>query len=107
MAGMAEFQNWADDLRVVELILPQEMWKPNDALDDPGACLQGPILVINGLRMHLEAWAVETDKAGIQQGVAEYGEDFESLYEAVHADGHFNTIEVGGREYIMVAYPMC
>lgn len=97
-------RRWAN---VVTVTFPEHQWELNDALDDPTACLRGPILIINGLPMHLEAWAVDYDEAGIQQPADEYAEDYEKLHEAVHADGSFNTISIRGRDYIVVASPFC
>jgi hypothetical protein len=95
------------DLDVVDVRFPEDQWHENDALEDPTVALNGPILVINGLPMHLEAWAVHDDHDGIQQADDYYAEDYEKLHEAVHADGAFTTATIRGREYIVVASPHC
>lgn len=95
------------DTKVIQVRFPDLQWEPNDAMDDPGAQLRGPVLVVNGLPLHMEAWAVTYDEEGMQQGAEEWVDDFEKLHEAVHADGSFSTMTLNGREYIVICTPFC
>ncbi|HEY1292853.1 MAG TPA: hypothetical protein VGJ60_07240 [Chloroflexota bacterium] len=93
--------------REVQITIPDDAWEPNDGLADPRSRLLATIS-INDCPMHLEAWEVRVNEEGIQEPTAiEDDGDFWNLYAAVGADGHFQTVEIGGREYILVASPYC
>lgn len=89
-----------------ELQIDESEWTPNDALDDPRSRMLA-LIYINGCPMHLEAWAVIDGENGQEAALSEDADDYESLYLAVHADGGFQTVEIAGREYILVATPHC
>jgi hypothetical protein len=90
-----------------QVTIPDNWWRPNEALDTPTDCLYGT-LEINGYAMHIEAWAITVDDDGLQTTVnSAYTEDFAQLHDAVHADGHFQTKTINGREYIILASPFC
>lgn len=91
-----------------QLNIPYEEWEPNDNLDEDPTSILYHTLVINGLHLHLEAWAVYTDAEGIQRTVCpDYDDDLGMLHAAVHGDGHFDTVEMNGRDYIILASPFC
>lgn len=91
----------------VNISVPDDLWEPNDGLDDPLNALR-VTLHVNGYPMHFEAWEVHEDEDGHQHAVApEYEENIDALWSAVSGDGRFQTTRINGREYILVASPFC
>lgn len=92
----------------VTVDFPVERWRPIEGLDDPTSGLRGPLLIVNGLAMHVEAWAVSYDEENqTQVPDPEWEEEYTLLHGAVHADGSFETTDINGREYIVVITPHC
>jgi hypothetical protein len=91
----------------IPITIPADQWEPAGPDEDPLASLAGPNLVINGLSMHLEAWAVVNDDEKFTQDPVVADDEYNLLHAAVHADGSFNTVRIGGRDYILVASPFC
>lgn len=86
--------------------IPDSAWRPLDGLEDPLSGLAGPTVTINGLSMHMEAWQVfTTDHGHVPVDAWEY--EYASLCDAVHADGPFQTLKIGEREYVIVLSPHC
>ena len=58
---------------------------------------------------HLEAIEVKVDEDnGLQEAVSPQDyDDFAAIHDAVHGDGHFDTVEIEGREYVLIATPYC
>lgn len=103
------FQKKAANLmrQPININVPADQWEPNGE-DDPLAVLTGPTLVINGLSMHLEAWQVTLNEPdGTQDPTTEVEIEFDQLHIAVHADGHFQTLRIGDRDYVILASPHC
>lgn len=62
---------------------------------------------INGASFHLEGWAVEYDEHDHMQ-VADYqDEDLGLIHRGVGADGSWDTLTIGDREYVLVMSPYC
>lgn len=79
-------------------------WQDVSCDEPPGTRLLSTIQ-IGTMNMHLEAWRVEVQD-GVQ--IAPGNEErYDCLYEAVGAARHFTTIEIDGRDYILVATPYC
>jgi hypothetical protein len=90
----------------VAITVPEDAWRESDGEDDPRARLRVRLLV-NGTRMHLEAWAVaEDDEAGTQEHPAS-PDDLQALGAAVGASKPFTTTVIQGRPYVLVATPQC
>lgn len=90
----------------VTITIPEDAWSENPGIADGRNCLYAT-LIVNGLHMHLEAWEVHDDE-GIQRAIAEeYEDSLGLLHEAISADGHFDTREIAGRTYVLVAFPFC
>ncbi len=49
---------------------------------------------------------METDEGGVQRAVCD-DEALGLVHEAVHGDGHFDTLTIRDREYVLVATPTC
>jgi hypothetical protein len=64
-------------------------------------------LVVNGVPLHLDAIEVEVGEDGVQHASEEVDESVALIHSAVGADGHFGTLEIGGREYVLIATPFC
>lgn len=103
----------ADPFRIT---VPDDAWRHRGGNEDPGARLGATVAVtahspVEGkstLYMHLEAWAVHVDEQDIQTTVDfDFDEDLAMLHAAVGAEGHFETLYVGGREYVVFASPFC
>lgn len=99
---------------VYALTIPDDAWVANSGLDnDPEACLFATLVLNDDLYLHVEAWAVtyadEGDRIGTVQRAAHdlYEDNFGDLHAAVGADGHFDTLTIKGREYIVLASPFC
>jgi len=86
--------------------IPEDAWEPNNALADPRQRLLAT-MSINGCPMHLEAWEVSYDEEQGIQFLVDGADDLDNLALAVGADGHFQTVEIGDREYVLVASPYC
>lgn len=86
--------------------IPLELlrWDDTGEEHDPKARLLAHIQ-IGTLDMHLEAWAVSKDEEGIQRAAESTmrSDDFDSLCNMM--DCSFQTIEIDGREYVLVATP--
>lgn len=90
----------------LRLDIPADRWEPKGDTDDPTAALTGPMLEINGLMMHVEAWAVDTGEE-MQDPAPAISEEYDLLHAAVHADGSFQTLTINDRDYIVVITPHC
>lgn len=96
-------------IQPLHLSIPDDQWLPNAGLDDPRSGLVGPDVVINGVSMHVEAWEVtdENDADGVQQVAPVWEDEYAELHSAVHADGGFQTLRIGDRNYVVVISPHC
>jgi hypothetical protein len=83
----------------LSLSIPDEAWEDQD-LEYPRNRLI-TTLYVNGVPMHLEAWAVE----GSPQTHPIYPDDLDHLAAAVEPGGPWVTWKIGDREYILVASP--
>jgi hypothetical protein len=63
-------------------------------------------LYVNGVPLHLEAWRVERDHDGAQLPVV-YPDAFDALVTGFGPDGPFQTLNIGGEEYVLFASPFC
>jgi hypothetical protein len=84
--------------------IDQIHFEPTGDEDDPRARLTAHIRIA-GIDMHLEAWEVEDDSEGNQSAKPSTVRvtDFDSL--AGMMDCSFETLEIAGREYVLVATP--
>src|SRR6266540_642544 len=70
-------------------------------------------VTVNGLPMHLEAIEVagrEADGTGWEEmnaADAEYQEELDFVYLVGGADSPFGTVQIEGRDYVLVATPFC
>lgn len=79
-------------------------WDDIGEAEDPKARLLAHIC-IGPLNMHLEAWAITEDGEGIQAVVSESSrtDDFDRM--CTMMDCTFQTVEIEGREYFLIATP--
>ena len=64
-------------------------------------------LVVNGLPLHVEAIEVEIGDGDVQQANDTSDELLALIHDAVGADGHWQTLDIGGRDYVLIATPFC
>lgn len=97
--------------REIAITIADDEWElcgwagPDEPLNSDRIVFSGA-LVINGTPMHLEGWAVEEAEDGSQEPASDE-DGFTAIYGAVGADGCWRTVNVGGREYALVATPYC
>jgi hypothetical protein len=100
------------------LELPDDAWRPAGPAYDRTARLL-LTLAVGDRSLRLEAWALLAaedrdpddvwlglDTAGVQE-LADGGVALDHLANAVGATGPFETHEIGGRGYVLVASPYC
>lgn len=93
------------------LTIRDDDWDPiapsDHGWDDPWSrILYRPGVTINGVGFHLEGWAVYDADDGTQ--TACYDDDgLGALHQGVGADGHWDTVTVRGREYVLAMSPYC
>ena len=63
-------------------------------------------VVVNGVEMHLQAIEIASDE-GMQRVAPDWEEALAKVHEAVGADGHWQTIELDGREYVLIGTALC
>ena len=81
--------------------IPASAWQP--AAEDGSRLIT--TVVVNGLPLHLEAIEVSTDEYGIQRGCGDADESLATIHEVVGAEGHWQTVTIGGRDYVLIASP--
>lgn len=89
------------------LVIPDDAWEENGYPGDEKSRLLTTV-VINGMLCHADAIRVKivNDLMVAEDGTWE--EEFDALYQAVHADGHMSTTTIGDwGEYVIVVSPFC
>jgi hypothetical protein len=92
----------------IDIKIPPTAWRPQGEGDDPTSSLIAkPILSIAGVSMHLEAFAVDYRGEGNEMYFVEDPADerIGLLWRATSTEGPFDTTEINGREYVIIAYP--
>lgn len=92
----------------MNITVPPSAWQPvgGDDGQSPGRLLA--TVTINGCPMHLEAWQVRVRGSMMEPAPDSVDEEtFNSLYYAVGADGHMQTVRIKRRRYVLVASPFC
>lgn len=96
--------------RVIEITIDDNEWEPcgwsgpDQPLNFDRIVFSGA-LKINEVPFHLEGWAV-TEENEIQTPVTDPA-GFTAIYNAVGSDGVWRSVNIGGREYVLVATPHC
>jgi hypothetical protein len=80
-------------------------FEPSGPEANPRARLLATIK-IGPTHMHLEAYEITEDDQGVQRAVV-YDEDVEKVYAGVNAEGGWQTTEIDGKEYVVIATPFC
>ena len=83
--------------------IPESSWRRTDEI---GSRLI-TTLVVNGWPMHLEAIEVSIGGGRLQQASGATDETFAAVHSAVGADGPWETLSIGGREYVLIGTPYC
>lgn len=91
--------------RACPSILADELtWQATGPEEDVRGRLLAQISVA-GVSMHLEAWAVQ-EKDGFQVSDV-WDDDFQQIAAGIGIEEHWHTVEMGGREYVLIATPYC
>lgn len=97
-------------VRVPSLHIPEEAWEacgPEEDTGEPGdptaelTCT----VIVNGVSFHADAYAVVSADFGLEAAHPNFEEDLDRVYAAAHADGRFDTVEIGEREYVVAITP--
>ena len=91
----------------MNLTIAEDRWAECGPREDPGShlILEGGA-TINGVGFHLEGWAVTVTDDGIQTADTD-DEGLACVHRGVGAEGHWQTVEIRGREYVLVMSPYC
>lgn len=89
----------------MRLWIPDSEWEETGPDELPWLRCLGPIIDINGVPHHCEAWAVDYDDHGVQNIVSHTWS--EEPTQAIYTlNGQcLATIKIRGREYVVVIYP--
>jgi len=96
--------------RTPSLHIPEDAWEacgPEEDTGEPGdptaelTCT----VVVNGVSFHADAYAVVSADFGLAAAHPDHERDLDAVYAAAHAEGRFDTVEIGGRDYVMVLTP--
>ena len=92
----------AEDILTASFDIPEDTWEwaDSETKDRGHASFE-----INGLRMHLLAIAVETVNG--RQGAMDAEDDrqLDEFWVATGHEGHFETVEIGEKDYVFFASP--
>lgn len=93
----------------VNVTIPDDRWEaigtpdPDDGLDGRERLLAE--IVVNGMPMHLEAWEIaDPGPLNFQEAKVD-DESLASIGAALGQSGPFDTLPIGGREYVLIASP--
>jgi hypothetical protein len=62
---------------------------------------------IGPVKLHLEAYLAEESDTSIQEFAGDFGDTADKVYDAIGADGAWETVVIEGREYVLIATPFC
>jgi hypothetical protein len=89
---------------IIALVIPPSMWCETEERGSRLKC----VISINGTLMHLEA--IQVRRVGRDRTLAavhsHLAEDF-ALLERYASEGQFETTEINGHSYVLVAMPFC
>jgi hypothetical protein len=86
------------------LAVSEDLWRDAGDDEDPTSRLR-IVAWISGTMHHLEAIAVSNED-GLQSGARPWSETYLGALDlAVGGDGPYNTIQIRGREYVLVLAP--
>lgn len=62
-------------------------------------------LEIGPALFHVMAYLAVDDAEGVQQFTGCWGDEADSVYAAIGGDGAWETVEINGREYVLIITP--
>ena len=97
-----------EDIKI-RIKVPDAAWEPTGLARDETARLMAiRDLSICNLYCHLEAIAVKENDQGIQEAAdPEFQSNLDGMYLVCDECGAFNTVEINGRDYVLVVTPSC
>lgn len=87
------------------ITIPEEAWASHHDGPAPWDTMAATIRV-NGRFFHVNAWRVFVDDAGVQVAY-EDDDDLAEIHAALGADGHWETVDILGESYVLIAEPFC
>lgn len=90
----------------IQVEIREDQWRATGDDDDPLSRLHlRPMLRIGGIPMHLEAHAV-TVIDSVQVGVHPWNEEaLSAICQIYDPGGHFTTMTILDRDYVLIAFP--
>lgn len=86
-------------------------FRPAGTSDDPTARLLAPVVVTcqgrELCRLHCEAWAVHFPDDVQEPAHLSMQDDWAQLSEAIGVIGPWQTVEINGRDYVLILTPYC
>jgi hypothetical protein len=92
----------------VTVSINEHAWRPHGPEDDPTSSLIAePTLTVCGVAMHVAAYAVAYRPGSNEMYFVEdpHDDHIGRLWTVTQSEGVFDTTEINGREYVIVAYP--
>lgn len=103
-----------DQRALVTMGIPDDHWMPTGPTEDPARRLTGPVMIINGQGLHIEAWELGISGRPIQPTDDEDSYEIEVTWSALDNayaalqqvyDGRYETTVIRGRTYVIVLFP--
>lgn len=89
------------------LIIPDSAWEENGYPGDDKSRLLTTVW-LNGMLCHVDAIRVVVKNGLMEAEEPMWEDEFDALYLAAHADGHFHTTTIGDwGEYVIFVSPFC
>lgn len=101
------------DNQIVNVALPDTFWRPDGERNaETGAYATTRLLgtlVLGGTYFHVHAIQVESDPVACTQIAVDqqYQPDLDDLATVVTPDGNWETMMIGGAEYVVYMSPFC
>ena len=93
----------------LEFTIDDSLWEESGVDDYDRTARLHATVCINGVFHHLEAFAVvENEKTHVQEAADTAFEDNNGgIYDVAEPDGHWQTVKIKGRDYVLAMTPFC
>ena len=93
---------------ITDVHIPDDAWEATGSSEDDLETRLLAVLCINGTHHHLEAHEVKISEDDIQEVKdSTFESNYEGMCMASEPDGRYQTTEIRGKEYVLVATPYC
>jgi len=92
-----------------ELSIPDSQWEPCGVDDENFESRLATAVYINGVPHHLEAFQIKVnEKTGAQEAVdVAFEPNIGGICDVAEPDGHWQTVTIKDKEYVLVMTPFC